>query len=210
MRTFLGGYNLVDFKLCSRLEPTPLLFFFLFFPHRANELNYKTRDALNKCMSVQTQWPVGAERFPSFCFTVNVFVDCVPLAVTCFCTWIYTATTIRLFKKKKNIVWIKYVVCSFAQTVIIILSTIQLQVVSSKSGVSWAGSCALTILAASLQPHQRQFFFLKSNTLQLALQLMLNQLRSIFFHLINNGSNERTYVMELVCSEEPTENSAAL
>lgn len=114
------------------------------------------------------------------------------------------------FKKKKKIVWIKYVVRSFAQTVIIILSTIQLQVVSSKSGVSWAGSCALTTLAASLQPHQRQFFFLKSNTLQLALQLMLNQLRSIFFHLINNGSNERTYVMELVCSDEPTENSAAL
>lgn len=51
---------------------------------------------------------------------------------------------------------------------------------------------------------------LKSNTLQLALQLMLNQLRSIFFHLINNGSSERTYVMELVCSDEPTENSAAL
>lgn len=116
----------------------------------------------------------------------------------------------QALKKKKNIVWIKYVVRSFAQTVIIILSTIQLQVVSSKSGVSWAGSCALTTLAASLQPHQRQFFFLKSNTLQLALQLMLNQLRSIFFHLINNGSNERTYVMELVCSDEPTENSAAL
>lgn len=116
----------------------------------------------------------------------------------------------QAFKKKKNIVWIKYVVRSFAQTVIIILGTIQLQVVSSKSGVSWAGSCALTTLAASLQPHQRQFFFLKSNTLQLALQLMLNQLRSIFFHLINNGSNERTYVMELVCSDEPTENSAAL
>lgn len=116
----------------------------------------------------------------------------------------------QALKKKKNIVWIKYVVRSFAQTVIIILSTIQLQVVSSKSGVSWAGSCALTTLAASLQPHQRQFFFLKSNTLQLALQLMLNQLRSIFFHLINNGSSERTYVMELVCSEEPTENSAAL
>lgn len=116
----------------------------------------------------------------------------------------------QALKKKKNIVWIKYVVRSFAQTVIIILSTIQLQAVSSKSGVSWAGSCALTTLAASLQPHQRQFFFLKSNTLQLALQLMLNQLRSIFFHLINNGSNERTYVMELVCSDEPTENSAAL
>lgn len=116
----------------------------------------------------------------------------------------------QALKKKKNIVWIKYVVRSFAQTVIIILGTIQLQVVSSKSGVSWAGSCALTTLAASLQPHQRQFFFLKSNTLQLALQLMLNQLRSIFFHLINNGSNERTYVMELVCSDEPTENSAAL
>lgn len=206
MRTFLGSYNLVDFKLCSRLEPTPLLF----FPHRANELNYKTRDALNKCMSVQTQRPVGAERFPSFCFTVNMFVDCVPLAVTCFCTWIYTATTIRLFKKKKNIVWIKYVVRSFAQTVIIILSTIQLQVVSSKSGVSWCWIVRAYHTGCQSTTSPETVFSLKSNTLQLALQLMLNQLRSIFFHLINNGSSERTYVMELVCSEEPTENSAAL
>lgn len=116
----------------------------------------------------------------------------------------------QALKKKKNIVWIKYVVRSFAQTVIIILSTIQLQVVSSKSGVSWCWIVRAYHTGCQSTTSPETVFSLKSNTLQLALQLMLNQLRSIFFHLINNGSSERTYVMELVCSEEPTENSAAL